>query len=339
MYRRFLNTHDYLSLLTEEGLQQLTRGNEERLAQAEESAEQSFIDYLQENYIIQEELEIGKRIINYRQDITYPAGVYFYIDGKIYKTIVAINGAKRPSKVVYWEQIPKPDDRLCIPMYSQQADYLPNDIVLYNGKTYICTHPNGLSSENVRIPNMIAWQEVMASVWEANKPYVLWDAVMYENKYYALISNDNINWTVSPELSDNWGLIGTYDMKYNKYEVSEHEYVEYEGSLFVPVLNPNFDVVINGQQIVEADPRNSNIKKHMLRLAVYELHKLIAPHNISSTRVLDYEGTLAWLKDASRLRINPNIPRRLDEYKQPVADYALATFQRGYNPEENPWQI
>ena len=49
MYRRFLNNNDYLGLITPEALAQLTRGNEERFLQAEESAEKSLVERLSEN--------------------------------------------------------------------------------------------------------------------------------------------------------------------------------------------------------------------------------------------------------------------------------------------------
>ena len=45
MYRRFLNDNDYLSVISPEALSQITRGNAERLAQAEESAEMSVVAY------------------------------------------------------------------------------------------------------------------------------------------------------------------------------------------------------------------------------------------------------------------------------------------------------
>ncbi len=50
MYRRFLNNNDYLGIITPEALAQLTRGNDERFIQAEESAEISIVEYLSENY-------------------------------------------------------------------------------------------------------------------------------------------------------------------------------------------------------------------------------------------------------------------------------------------------
>ena len=52
MYRRFLNNDDYLGIITPEALAQLTRGNDARFIQAEESAEMSIVEYLSENYEI-----------------------------------------------------------------------------------------------------------------------------------------------------------------------------------------------------------------------------------------------------------------------------------------------
>ena len=65
MYRRFLNDNDYLSVISPEALSQITRGNAERLAQAEESAEMSVVEHLSENYEIERELYKGKYIAAY----------------------------------------------------------------------------------------------------------------------------------------------------------------------------------------------------------------------------------------------------------------------------------
>ena len=43
MYRRFLNNDDYLGIITPEALAQLTRGNDARFIQAEESTEMSIV--------------------------------------------------------------------------------------------------------------------------------------------------------------------------------------------------------------------------------------------------------------------------------------------------------
>ena len=56
-------------------------------------------------------------------------------------------------------------------------------------------------------------------------------------------------------------------------------------------------------------------------------------------RITDYETSIMWLRDASRMKINPQIPRKLDDEHKPVAEYAIATFMRDYDPYKNPWQI
>ena len=77
----------------------------------------------------------------------------------------------------------------------------------------------------------------------------------------------------------------------------------------------------------------------MVRLALYELTKLIAPNNVSVVRMRDYEDSMKWLNDAAKLRLNPQIPRKLDEMKKPVTDWQLATFQTDYDPYRNPWLV
>lgn len=58
MYIQFLNNNDYLGVITQEALAQLTRDNDERFIQAEESTEISIVEYLSENYEVEKELAI-----------------------------------------------------------------------------------------------------------------------------------------------------------------------------------------------------------------------------------------------------------------------------------------
>ena len=87
MYRRFLNNDDYLGIITPEALAQLTRGNDARFIQAEESTEMSIVEYLSENYEIEKELAKGKYIAEYDRRITYPVGVHVYFEGQIHEVI------------------------------------------------------------------------------------------------------------------------------------------------------------------------------------------------------------------------------------------------------------
>lgn len=341
MYKRFLNNTDYLSIVTEEALSQLIRGREDRLAQAEEAAEQSIVEYLTDNYEIEKVLEEGKNILEYNDQITYPVGAHFYHDKKLVKAMRTINGRKAPTDTMYWEMYDEPiDNPNMVSEYWQTKDYIPGDIVYFANAYYICKEYNGLSYGDIRVPGVDAWKSVNIQNWEANVPYEIWDVVEYDGNFYTLVKNDeDIDLTVNPYDSEYWGMVGDYDATY-QYEFSDHEYVVYNNKVYVPSMSVNADVLKEGYNIQESDSRNANVKKHMLRLAVYELHKLISPNNVSSARITDYETSITWLRDASRLKINPHIPRKLDEDdNKPVTEYAIATFARDYDPNKNPWQI
>lgn len=342
MYKRFLNNNDYLGIVTEEALEQLIRGNEIRLAQAEEAAEESILEYLSENYEVEAALKVGKDLLPYNSQITYPVGSHFYLDGKIMKATRVIHGRKAPASVDYWREIddfiPNETD---IPQYTQRGTYMPGDIIRFSNKLFQCLDYNGLDYNNVRVPGSICWGKIEAPEWIANQSYLPWEVVSFNGQFFALVaeSNENVDWSINPYDNDDWGLIGAYDPAFNEYKYSNVEYVEYNGAVYIPWVQPNADELKEGHNIVEDDPRHPNIKKHLLRLAVYELHKLISPTNISSSRITDYETSILWLRDASRLRINPQIPRKLDDQNKPVADFATATYMRDYDPYKNPWQI
>ena len=339
MYKRFLNNNDYIGIITEEALLQLIRGNEERLAQAEEAAESSIVEYLIDNYEIEKVLNEGKVIMEYNKQIVYPVGAHFYHNGKIWEAIRAISGYKAPTDLIYWQEsfdyIPDTDS---VKEYSQLRNYQPGDVVYLNGVYYTCVTPHGLDFNDIRVPGIRAWEAVATFEWQANVPYELWEVVRWEGKYYALISVENADWTKNPFDSDNWGMIGDYDPDY-QYQLSNTEYVVFNDCVYIPTMGVNADELKEGYNIRVHDPRNGNIKKHLLRLAIYELHKLISPNNISSARITDYETSITWLRDAAKLKINPQILRRLDDDNKPVAEFAIATFQRDYDPYKNPWQI
>ena len=113
----------------------------------------------------------------------------------------------------------------------------------------------------------------------------------------------------------------------------------FDGRVGYPTSSPVADTLKEGYNFRYHDPRNPNIKKHMIKIALYELHKLISPNNVSTARITDFEATMQWLHDANRCKINPQIQRKLDEEKKPVSEIAMATFQRDYDPYKHPWQI
>jgi hypothetical protein len=78
----------------------------------------------------------------------------------------------------------------------------------------------------------------------------------------------------------------------------------YNGKVYYPETGVNADIPRIGINLSLHDPRNYNLRKHMVRLATYELTKLIVPNNISIIRIQDSEDSMKWLSDASKLKIN-----------------------------------
>lgn len=339
MYRRFLNNSDYLGIITQESLSQITRDEPDTFIQAEEAAEMSIVEYLSENYEIEKELNKGKYIAEYDRKVTYPVGAHIYYEGKIHEVIRSISGYKAPASVEYWEEyVNEKGEELELPKYSQLGTYYKGDIVVYNNVAYICLSENGWKFGDIRIPMVGGWKLVEHTNWLPIE-YELWDVVKFEDAYYTLMTLDGFDNSKNPFESENWGAIADYDPQYNEYELSPHEYVVYDGKVYYPEIDVNSDIPVIGENLALHDPRNYNLKKHMIRLAVYELTKLIAPNNVSVVRMRDYEDSMKWLNDASKLRINPQIPRKIAEDKKPVTDWQMATFQTSYDPYKNPWQI
>lgn len=339
MYRRFLNNNDYLGIITPEALAQLTRGNDDRFIQAEEAAEMSVVEYLSENYEVEKELAKGKYIADYDRRITYPVGVHIYFEGQIHEVIRSVSGYRKPATTAYWEEcIDAGIDAKQVAGYSQFDTYYPGDRVNYNGVVYTCLAENGYKFDDIRIPMVCGWLETATEPWQPVE-YPLWAVVEHEGAFYTLMSFDGFDNNIDPFASDCWGAIADYDPEYNGYELSEHEYVVYDGRVFYPETDVNADIPQVGRNLSPHDPRNYNLKKHMVRLALYELTKLIAPNNVSVVRLRDYEDSMKWLGDAAKLRLNPQIPRKLDETEKPIADWQLATFQTDYDPYRNPWLV
>lgn len=146
---------------------------------------------------------------------------------------------------------------------------------------------------------------------------------------------------LTPEDDDCWGLIGEYsgDLEYD-YSEGAYDYVVAEKTVFYPVLNPNPDCLEAGVNITIDDPRNANIVAHLSRIALYHLHSIISATNIPETRRWAYEDSMQWLYNASKFKINPQLPRKREHGScTPKVDWACETFQRDFNPNENPWLI
>lgn len=343
-YQRFLTNKDYRAVLTEEQFEMLVNGDENRLSQAERSAEMNFLEYLDQHYEIEKVLRVGKAIREYNSGVTYPANVHFKKDGTIYKTLKPINGCKQPDTIIYWEQLTElfaiPDaDRK--PKYSQLHTYGVGDIVRFGTEWWVCKAPNGYDLNDIRIPGVKIWGKVNVTDWQPNMEWQLHQVCVYKFLYYikSEVKENDTDEVLTPETDDTWSLIGEYTIDYN-YTIGEFDYVVKGNDVFEPLINPNADVVAEGVNIVADDPRNPNVVTHMVNIACYYLHQMISPTNISETRRWAYEDSITWLSNAARFKINPKLPRKHDcESGGEVVDFALETYQREFDPNNDMWLI
>lgn len=341
-YKRFLTNRDYLAVITEEGLEQLIREVPDRIPQAEMAAEMKLMEYLDQYYEIEKALAVGKSIREYNPSISYPSGVHFKKDEIIYKTITNINGLKKPSSEVYWSQVMDffGLDLSGVENYSQLKTYNVGDYVKYGLEYWLCVKTNGYDRNDIRVPGINAWVEVETALWEANTEYEVNSVVEYDGNFYMLVSTDGIDLTENPNDSDCYGLIGEYtpDVEF-QFGDDSTDYVVSDGSVYKAIINPNPDKVEIGVNVVESEPRNLNVITHMTRIAVYYLHQLISPTNISETRRLMYEESMEWLLHASKFRLNPQIPRKVNNAGDTKVDFAMSSFERQYNPNEDFWYV
>ena len=343
-YQRFLIDKDYSAIITEEHFQQLFRDMPERVEQAEKTAEMNMLEYLDQYYEIEKTLLVGKRIAKYSPMISFPSNVYIKDDEHIYKTVTAINGYKKPTDIVYWELYEDMDEKFndtTIMNYSQFMTYTVGQYVKFRSDIYVCVKENGYDLNNIQMPGVETWVTIETPEWLANNEYELNAVVEYDGDFYMLTTKDDYDVLINPSESDCWGMIGEYSLDY-EYDFGEdsHDYVCQDGKVYKALMNPNADQITEGENIVREDPRNPNVIAHMTRIALYYLHQLISPTNISETRRWAYEDSMDWLFKASKFKINPQIPRKRDmKDGLPRVDWALATFQRDYDPWENLWLI
>ena len=346
MYQRFLTDKDYLNVATENQLNQLIRDVHDRIPAAERSAEMSMREYLSQYYEVEKEFDKGKNIREYSPMINYPPNVYFKKDEVIYRTLRAIRGYKKPDHQIYWERVISSSlikDVENVKKYLQVATYSPGDIVLYGTDYWMCKIRNGMDFGNIQIPGFKAWNVVDAPEWQAIVDYSEHTVVSYQKKFYVLLEKgEDFDNSINPVDSDSWGQIGEYssDYQYN-VDADSYDYVVLDNIVYKPIVNPNAEELKEDEDanIIRDDPRNYNMVKHMTTIAIYYLHQTISPTNVSETRRLMYEDSMDWLYKASKLKIDPQIPRKIDNEGKPKVDWATATFQTEFNVNANPWII
>lgn len=376
VYHRFLTNRDYYCIATGEHMKQLIRDVPERFPQAEQRAEMQMLEYLDQYYEIEKVLAVGKNIREYSPYVSYPVNTWIKKDEEIFKTLMRINGYKKPTKLEYWRQVVDFVDPRLIDhahKYSQLRMYPKGEIVKFGTEYWQCMIPHGFEKGDIHMPGVKAWREAEIIPWEPNMEWEKDQVCSYNGQFYQYlgestesepdattstpeetlsdeVGEEPINPeppieepipVLTPEDDDCWGLIGDYfeELEYD-YSEDAHDYVVAEGTVFYPVLNPNPDKLVEGVNITKDDPRNANIVAHMSRIALYHLHSIISATNIPETRRWAYEDSIQWLYNASKFKINPQLPRKHERDScLPKVDWACSTFQRDYDPYENAWLI
>ena len=332
MYYRFLNNSDYLSSMTKQMFDQITRGdynNAEKLcSDAEKIAESTLIEYLSKQYNIESVLDEGRYIAGFdeRCNITYPSGTHLYINGVIYKTLTVIFGRKRPLNSDYWSYLSDYSVGLHeeIYNYSQMMDYAVGDIVEYNKKYYRAIKPSGVQLFDIRIPSVEGWDIIEPKEFEF-MDYEVGAVVKDNNEVYQLFSTVLLNKEVPPHLQlTNWELVTEYA---DTIDYSIGDACLYNGKVVVATTNVNQDTPVIDKNIVLSDPRNLAVRTQMIKIASYHLTKgQISPTNTSSGIIRDFDDAMVWLNRASKLQIAPDIPRRIKDDGEKATTWVSATL-------------
>lgn len=328
-YRRYLRNADYLRIISQQHLSQVTREEDSRIEMTERIVEGMIREHFSERYMIDEVLNNGKAMIDYDPSISYPTGACFWFaynkDLTPVQAIVDIKGSQKPLKSPYWIEI-KTNDADDLVEYKQFSDYKIGDVVVYKGCPFQCLQTNGYSSNNVRRPMMSyessAWEFLPYEQWDGKNAVSIGSVIVVDGYMYELIK-EGVDISLKPTQNIYWKLIPKY-VDTSRY--SSGNKVVYRGEPYVCVGDPNAGIVEMDTNITINDTRDQSLVKCMIQLSLYELHKNISPNNISETRTRDYMESCQWMRDCSRGKITPTIPLKDNGAGGKVSDWAFATF-------------
>lgn len=192
-YHRFLTNRDYYCIATGEHMKQLIRDVPERFPQAEHRAEMQLLEYLDQYYEIEKILAVGKNIREYSPYVSYPGQTWIKKDEEIFKTLMRINGCKRPTKVEYWRQVvdfidPRLIDRAH--KYSQLKMYPKGEVVRFGTEYWQCMVPHGFEAGEIHMPGAKAWREAEIIPWEPNMQWEKNQVCSFNDQFYQYLGKN-----------------------------------------------------------------------------------------------------------------------------------------------------
>lgn len=269
---------------------------------------------------------------SYSQDQGYYIGGYVFYEDAWFVCNIA-NGVGSDSSneeivqpiLIRWKETV---DGTGATTFNIKKPYKVGDKVSYDGKFYDCIVATNTSGLSLYPDTLVVWESVVNEAWNNAKDYSLEAAdktlVNESNIDYKLVdpSLAVIGTTPTDSVANNDGAWAVVSI--TPY-IRENRYERVDGfSGFVSLNNTTYYISEINEQFAHSvkddnffvftpttDPRNRNIINAMLHLVMYQLHSVVVPDNIPTVRIANNEGTMKKLESFSKMKADPNIPRKI----------------------------
>ncbi|MGL5014011.1 MAG: hypothetical protein ACRC6V_06930 [Bacteroidales bacterium] len=302
-------------------------------------AEVKVIEYLSQMYDIEEELVKGKSIPVYDRRIAYLEGSFMLVDGESYRAIKDISGLVKPHSEPYWVELADEPLEGTYTLYNQYANYNVGDIVVRKDMYYECSISHGYDFDNIRIPTLKTdplWKLADYYDFIQYEDRMVGDYVKYQDGFYRLETLVGYDSGIVPSRLACFEPIAEYD---ENVAVKIGDKIGFENELYECLGKVNPDTPELKVNIAKHDPRNYSLIKHMVEISLYYGFMEFAANNIPQARINAYEAAENWLKDASKLRIDPKIERRKTPSGSKETLHAMSSFVNESQYKDNVWGI
>lgn len=270
---RFLFQNDYYTVQNSQ-LQQLIQGNQARLLQAENAAQEEITSYLVQRFDVSGEFTDtavwsmtsayapGNRVYlsapNFDVTQSYSQYSQVLVNGTVYAAnINVVPGLFNPTN---WTAVGSPNDlfnaAFPFPKFNINSCYNVGDKVYWKGYVYTCTTATPKPSTEDLIQ------------------YVYISSIPLNNVFPDSVNNANGQY---------WGTKTAYTVPVNT-------------------------IITNSTYWTKGDNRSQQTVTYLMDIALYHLHASIAPMNIPELRVKRYDDAIGWLRKVAKGEITANFP-------------------------------
>jgi hypothetical protein len=159
------------------------------------------------------------------------------------------------------------------------------------------------------------------SIFTLNGIYKLGDQVFWKDKVYtATKATQGVDWVARIQNND-----ATFPNIINAFP---DESVEYWGIGAAYTLGAG--LLPTSASWINGDNRSQQMVSCLIDIALYHLHKRIAPRNIPELRVKAYDDAIAWLKKAMKGDVTPKLMEKQPEQGKRVRWSSVQKQNNGY---------